>query len=204
LHGPFVAFAAKPQAKLMFANNTYLKVPLGIALTWACAFIFSYGLSHATLDRESLVYPTFQGTNLPFFITAPIAQSAFYILARKASWLLNIYIAISAICFTVFLFILTTDGGYRFTYWHQGDYEYRRNGSKQNSNDKKVSFDLQVSAADRRQKAAGSTSSIICCIRSVSMSCPAIAFEQQPRNTSRSGLWYHPVGARHLRLVVCG
>ena len=122
-HGPFVAFAAKPQAKLMFANNNYFKVALGIGITWACAFIFSYGLSHATLDREPLIYPTFQGTNLPFFITAPIAQSAFYILARKASWLLNIYIAASALCFAVFLFNLTTDGGYRFTYWHQGDYE---------------------------------------------------------------------------------
>jgi hypothetical protein len=107
----------------MFANNKYLKAPLGIGLTWACAFIFSYGLSHATLDREPLVYPTFQGTNLWAFIAAPVAQSAFYILARKTSWLLNIYIAISALCFIVFLFNLTTDGGYRFTYWHQGDYE---------------------------------------------------------------------------------
>jgi len=36
---------------------------------------------------------------------------------------LNIYIAISALCFAVSLHNLTTDGGYRFTYWHQGDYE---------------------------------------------------------------------------------
>jgi hypothetical protein len=33
------------------------------------------------------------------------------------------------------------------------------------------------------RKPSESTSSIICRIRSVSMSCPAIAFEQQPRNT---------------------
>ena len=107
----------------MFANYNYLKVSLGIGLTWACAFVFSYGLSHATLDHEPLVFPTFQGDNFWFFIAAPIAQSVFYILARKVSWLLNIYIAISALCFTVFLYNLTTDGGYRFTYWHQGDYE---------------------------------------------------------------------------------
>jgi hypothetical protein len=42
------------------------------------------------------------------------------------------------------------------------------------------------------RKPPGSTSSIIRCIRSVSMSCPAIAFEQQPRNTD---------GAHHS---VCG
>jgi hypothetical protein len=101
----------------------YLKVLLGIGLTCASAFIFSYGLSHATLHHEPLVYPTFQGNNFWFFIAAPIAQSAFYILARRVSWLLNIYIAISALCFAVFFYNLTTDGGYRFTYWHQGDYE---------------------------------------------------------------------------------
>lgn len=90
----------------MLANYNYLKVSLGIGLTWASAFIFSYGLSHATLDHEPLVYPTFQGNNFWFFIAAPIAQSAFYILARRVSWLLNIYIAISALCFTVFLYNL--------------------------------------------------------------------------------------------------
>jgi hypothetical protein len=36
------------------------------------------------------------------------------------------------------------------------------------------------------RKPPGSTSSIICRIRSVSMSCPAIAFEQQPRNTGEA------------------
>jgi len=36
---------------------------------------------------------------------------------------LNIYVATSALCFAVFLYNLTADGGYRFTYWHQGDYE---------------------------------------------------------------------------------
>src|SRR6266436_317763 len=86
----------------MFANYNYLKASLGIGLTWACAFVFSYGLSHATLDHEPLAFPTFQGDNF---------------------WFFNIYIAISALCFTVFLYNLTTDGGYRFTYWHQGDYE---------------------------------------------------------------------------------
>lgn len=106
----------------MFATYNYLKVPLGIGLTWACAFIFSYGLGHATLDHEPLVYPTFQGDNFWFFIAAPLAQSVFYILTRKVSWLLNTYIAISALCLIVFLYNLTTDGGYRFTYWHQGDY----------------------------------------------------------------------------------
>jgi hypothetical protein len=107
----------------VFANCYFPKVSLGIGLTWACAFVFSYGLSHATLDDEPLVFPTFQGDNFWFFIAAPIAQSAFYILARKVSWLLNIYIAISALCFAIFLYDLETDGGYRFTYWHQGDYE---------------------------------------------------------------------------------
>jgi hypothetical protein len=74
------------------------------------------------LDHEPLVYPTFQGNNFWFFVAAPVAQSVFYILARKVSWLLNIYIAVSASCVAVFVYNLLTDDGYRFTYWHQGDY----------------------------------------------------------------------------------
>jgi len=100
----------------VFASYNFLKVSLGIGLTWACAFIFSYGLSHATLDHQPLVFPTFQGDNFWFFVAAPLAQSAFYILGRKVSWLLNIYIAISALCFAVFLNNLRADGGYRFPY----------------------------------------------------------------------------------------
>jgi hypothetical protein len=109
-------FFFRAAGETMFANNSYIRVPLGIGLTWACALIFSYGLSHATLDREPLVYPTFRATNLLFFVAAPIAQSVFYLLARKVSWLLNIYLTISALCFSVFLFNLTTDGCHRFTY----------------------------------------------------------------------------------------
>jgi hypothetical protein len=74
------------------------------------------------LDHEPLVYPTFQGNNFWFFVAAPVAQSVFYILARKVSWLLNIYIAVSASCAAVFVYNFLTDDGYRFTYWHQGDY----------------------------------------------------------------------------------
>jgi len=47
----------------MLANYNSLKVSLGIGLSWASAFIFFYGLSHATLDYEPLVYPTFHGTS---------------------------------------------------------------------------------------------------------------------------------------------
>jgi hypothetical protein len=58
------------------------------------------------------------------------------------------------------------------------------------------------------RKPPGSTSSITCCIHSLSMSCPAIAFEQQPRNTDGA---HHSVcgdcrdrGARYRRQVVRG
>jgi hypothetical protein len=57
-------------------------------------------------------------------LSAPMAQSAFYILARKTSWLLNIYLAISVLCCVIGWLHLTNDDGsrgYRFTYWHQGD-----------------------------------------------------------------------------------
>jgi hypothetical protein len=105
----------------VFVQNSF-RVLLGISLTLACASIFSYGLSHATLDHEPFVFPTFQDGNLLFFAAAPIAQCIFYILARKTSWLLNVYLAVSVcFCFVAWLH-LTTDGGYRFTYWHQGEY----------------------------------------------------------------------------------
>jgi hypothetical protein len=107
----------------MFAINDRLRVSIGVGLTWACAFFFSYGLSHATLDNEPFVFPVFQGVNLLIFLTAPIAQSTFYIIARKSAWLLNIYVAVSIVCFVVAWLNLLTDGGYRFTYWHQGDFE---------------------------------------------------------------------------------
>jgi hypothetical protein len=106
----------------VFAVQNWFRVLLGMGLTLACASIFSYGLSHATLDQRPFVFPTFQGGNLLFFSAAPIAQCTFYILARKTSWLLNIYLAISLLCCFVAWLHLTTDGGYRFTYWHQGDY----------------------------------------------------------------------------------
>jgi hypothetical protein len=100
----------------------HLKVLIGISLTWACVFVF--GLTHATLDGWAFVFPVFQPGNLLVLISAPMAQSAFYILARKTSWLLNIYVAISVLCCAIGWLNLTNDDGfrgYRFTYWHQGD-----------------------------------------------------------------------------------
>jgi hypothetical protein len=102
----------------------HLKVLIGIGLTWACAFILYYGLAHAILDGRAFVFPVSQPRNLLILLGAPMAQSAFYILARRASWLLNFYLAISILCCVIGWLHLTNDDGfrgYRFTYWHQGD-----------------------------------------------------------------------------------
>jgi hypothetical protein len=110
-------------AVLVVSEN--FKVLIGIGLTWACVFIFFNGMTHASLDGWAFVFPVFQPTNLLVLISAPVAQSAFYILARKTSWLLNTYLAISVVCCAVAWLHLTkdryTDVGYRYTYWHQGD-----------------------------------------------------------------------------------
>jgi hypothetical protein len=118
----------KPRRRLqnqaMFIVREHLKVLIGIGLTWACVFILYYGLTHATLDGWAFVFPVFQPGNLLILLSAPMAQSAFYILARKTSWLLNIYLAISVLCCVIGWLHLTNDDGfrgYRFTYWHQGD-----------------------------------------------------------------------------------
>jgi hypothetical protein len=107
----------------MFIVREHLKVSIGIGLTWACAFILYYGLTHATLDGSVFVFPVFRAANLVIFLSAPMAQSAFYLLARKTSWLLNLYLAISVLCCVVGWLDLVNDDahGYRFTYWHQGD-----------------------------------------------------------------------------------
>jgi hypothetical protein len=107
----------------MLVADNRLRVLIGIGLTWTCAFIFSYGFTHATLDDSPFVFPVFQGPNLIIFLTAPIAQSAFYLLARRSSWLLNVYLVMSVACCAIAWLNLTTDGGYRFTLWHQGDFE---------------------------------------------------------------------------------
>src|SRR5260370_26380850 len=86
------------QNPAMFIVRERLKVLIGIGLTWACVFILYYGLTHATLDGRAFVFPVSQPWNLLILLSAPMAQSAFYILARKTSWLLNIYLAISALC----------------------------------------------------------------------------------------------------------
>jgi len=102
----------------------HLKVSIGIGLTWSCVFILYYGLTHATLDGRAFVFPVFKPTNMLVLISAPMAQSAFYALARKNSWLLNIFLAISVLCCVVGWLSLNNDDGfrgYRFTYWHQGD-----------------------------------------------------------------------------------
>ena len=82
-------------------------------------------MTHATLDGWAFVFPVFQPTNLVILISAPIAQSAFYILARKTPWLLNAFLVLSTACCAVAWLHLTkdryTDIGYRYTYWHQGD-----------------------------------------------------------------------------------
>jgi hypothetical protein len=61
----------------------HVKVLIGIGLTWACAFILYYGLSHATLDGRAFIFSAFQPGNLLILLSAPMAQSAFYVLARK-------------------------------------------------------------------------------------------------------------------------
>jgi hypothetical protein len=97
---------------------------LGIGLTWACVFILYYGLTHATLDGRAFIFPVFQPGHLLILLSAPMAQSAFYILARKTSWLLNIYLATAVLCCVIGWLHLTNDDGfrgYRFTYRHQGD-----------------------------------------------------------------------------------
>jgi hypothetical protein len=104
----------------MFAIREHVKVLLGIGLTWACVFIFYKGLTHATLEGAPFVFPVFEHGNLPILISAPMAQSAFYILARRTSWLLNIFLAISIICCAV-AWLNLTHGGYQYNYWHQGD-----------------------------------------------------------------------------------
>jgi hypothetical protein len=107
-----------------FIVREHLKILIGIGLTWACVFILYYGLTHATLDGSVFVFPIFQPWNLLIFLSAPMAQSAFYILARKTSWLLNIYLALSLLCCVIIWLHLTNDNGllgYRFTYWHQGE-----------------------------------------------------------------------------------
>jgi hypothetical protein len=108
----------------MLIVREHLKVLIGIGITWACAFILYYGLTHATLDGRAFVFPIFQPGNLLNLLSAPMAQSAFYIHARKTPWLLNIYLAISVLCFAIaWLHLTNYDGfrGYRFTYWHQGN-----------------------------------------------------------------------------------
>ena len=104
----------------MFVIRQHRKVLLGISLTWVCVFIFYNGLTHATLEGMPFVFPVFDHANLLFLISAPMAQSAFYILARRTSWLLNIYLAISVLCCAV-AWLNLTNGGYRYSYWHQGD-----------------------------------------------------------------------------------
>lgn len=103
-----------------------LKVWIGIGLTWTCAAIFFDGMTHAVLDGSAFVLPVFQSTNLVLLISAPIAQSAFYVLARKTSRLLNAYLVVSLVCCAVAELHLVNDrsvygGGYAYTYWHQGD-----------------------------------------------------------------------------------
>jgi hypothetical protein len=117
---PFSGF--KIQQRFIVREN--LKVLIGIGLTWACVFILYYGLTHATLDGWAFVFPVFQPATLLIFLSAPMAQSVFYTLARKTSWLLNIYLAISVLCCVIGWLHLTNDDGfrgYRFTYWHRGD-----------------------------------------------------------------------------------
>jgi hypothetical protein len=112
------------QNSAMFISREHLEVLIGIGLTWACVFILYYGLAHATLDGRVFVFPVFRPASLLIFLSAPTAQSAFYILARKTSWLLNIYLAISVLCCGIgWLHLMNDDGfrGYRFTYWHQAD-----------------------------------------------------------------------------------
>jgi hypothetical protein len=112
------------QNQSMFIVREHLKVLIGIGLTWACVFILYYGLTHATLEGRAFVFPVFEPRNLLIVLSAPMAQTAFYILAHKTSWLLRSYLTISLLCCVVgWLNLMNDDGsrGYRFTYWHQGN-----------------------------------------------------------------------------------
>ncbi|HAQ84278.1 MAG: hypothetical protein CFE30_05780 [Bradyrhizobium sp. PARBB1] len=71
------------------------------------------------MDGEPFAFPVTGYDNLQFFVAAPLAQSVLYVLARKTSWLLNLYLAISVV-FLVYAGLHLVDG-YRLTYWHQGD-----------------------------------------------------------------------------------
>jgi hypothetical protein len=82
----------------MSVVREYLKVLIGIGLTWACVFILFNGMAHATLDGWAFVFSGVPTRKSAAFMSAPIAQSHFYILARKTSWLLNTYLVISLIC----------------------------------------------------------------------------------------------------------
>lgn len=106
----------------MLAIREHPKFVLGICFTWVCAGILYIGLTHATLDGTPFVFWEYDnGTNLLIYLTAPVAQSAFYILARRTSLLLNVYLALTLI-FCVMAGVDLATGGYRFSYWHQGDY----------------------------------------------------------------------------------
>jgi len=90
-------------------------------------------MTHASLDDWAFVFPVFQPGNLLVLISAPMAQCAFFILARKTPWLLNTYLAISVLCCAVAWLHLANDretygGGYNYTYWHQGDLLCRSDG----------------------------------------------------------------------------
>jgi hypothetical protein len=106
----------------MPATSLHLKVAAGIGLTWLCAGLFYFGLTHASLDGAPFVFSAYDDRlSLLLTLSAPVAQSAFYILARRTNWLLNVYLALSvASCAVAGLGLAT--GGYRFSYWHQGDY----------------------------------------------------------------------------------
>jgi hypothetical protein len=117
---PFVGF--KIQQCLLFVSIS--KYCSESVLPGRGFSFFYYGLTHATLEGGALVFPVFQPGILLTFLSAPSAQSAFYILARKTSWLLNIYLTISVLCCVIGWLHLMNGGGsrgYRFTYWHQGD-----------------------------------------------------------------------------------
>ena len=102
-----------------FVTSGHIRALLGICLTWGCFYIFWIGLNDATLDGEPFAFPVTGYDNLQVFVAAPLAQSVLYVLARKTSWLLNLYLAISVV-FLVYAGLHLVDG-YRLTYWHQGD-----------------------------------------------------------------------------------
>lgn len=108
----------------MFIGPDHLKVATGSGLVAACAFIFYYGLTHAGVDGVPFAFPVFRPGNLVILLSAPVAQCAFYVLARRTSWLLNLFLVISVLCCVFGGLDLVNEGGspgYRFTYWHQGD-----------------------------------------------------------------------------------